>query len=28
MDPQAQHLPDGEYRFLEMIAPLLLDHLD
>lgn len=28
MDPEAQHLAEGEYRFLEMIAPLLLDHLD
>lgn len=28
MDPQAQKLSDSEYRFLEMVAPLLLDYLD
>ena len=28
MDPQAQKLSDNEYRFLEAVAPLLLDYLD
>ena len=28
MDPQAQKLSDSEYRFLEMVAPLLLDYLE
>lgn len=28
MDPETQKLSDSEYRFLEMVAPLLLDYLE
>ena len=28
MDPQEQKLSDSEHRFLEMVAPLLLDYLE